>query len=456
MDTITQDLLRWPRGQVEALQETRLRETIALCYGRHPYYREVMRKAGIRPDDIRTLGDLDRLPVTTKADFVADPEKFRLRTDGLAMEDQALAQVIYTTGSTTGIPAPIYVTASDHFDYMLRSRRRRDFIGMREGDLVASLFPLTPYPMGAYGRSAAEVSACGAALLLTDPGRRVGAVSPHRRLADVVRLCVAHQPSVLWGIASFVLRFLHEVAQAGASLERLRMVMVTGERSSTQLLDDMRAAMAAVNAVGDEVVNRYGSTEQGSSMVECVPGSGFHDLAPDSVLMEVLDPETGRSMPDGEQGELAFTHLNRTGTVLLRYAMGDLAALSHEPCPHCGRTASTRLVSGPTRSGDVVKLKGMLVNLAGVCDRLSELPDVDDFQVVVDRRDDRDSLLLRVASRDQTAEGVNRISNCAHQVVQAVAHVTPEVVHVSKDELLAETGSGKFRRVVDRRHETGT
>lgn len=447
MKTVTEDLLRWPPDRVEALQVERLRTMIARCYEFHPYYREVMRKAGLTPDDISDLRGLERLPVTTKADFVADPEKFRLQLEDGPLEDRILSQIMYTTGSTTGVPAPVYVTASDHFDYMLRSRRRRDFIDLRAGDLVASLFPLTPFPMGAYARSAAEVSACGGAVLFTDPGHAEPR-TPHRRLDEVVDLVVAHQPTVLWGIASFVLRFLRRVAESGERLERLRMVMVTGERSSPRLLADLGDAMGSVGSAARRIVNRYGSTEQGSSMVECTPGSGFHDLAPDSLFMEVLDPDTGRRLADGEEGALAFTHLNRTGTVLLRFAVGDLAALSHDPCPHCGRTASARLVSGPVRSGDVTKVKGILVNMTGVCDRVAALDAVNDFQVVLDRLGDRDVLTVRVVLAGEGGDGA---CDRVREAVQVTAHVSPEIEVVTADELVAGAEGGKFARVLDRR-----
>lgn len=448
METIMDDLLRWSPERVVALQVERLQTTIARCYEFHPFYRELMRKEGLTPDSIADLADLERLPVTTKADFVADPEKFRLQLDSGPLEDRVLAKVMYTTGSTTGMPTPVYATASDHFDYMLRSRRRRDFIDLRQGDLVASLFPLTPYPMGAYARTADEVSTCGGAVLFTDPGHATGPVTPHRRLDDVVELVVASQPTVLWGIASFVLRFLRRVAEGGSRLERLRMVMMTGERSSPQLIADLDTAMATVGASGRSVVNRYGSTEQGSSMVECAPGSGFHDLAPDSVFMEVLDPATGRRLADGQEGSLAFTHLNRTGTVLLRFAMGDLAAISHEPCPHCGRTGSARLVAGPLRSGDVVKVKGLLVNLSGLGDRLAETDEVRDFQVVLERDRDRDVMTVRVVPHSRPSP---ELAGQVGALVHSVAHITPEVEFVTDEELVRGVDAGKFARIVDRR-----
>ena len=449
METITEDLLRWSPDQVVTLQTERLRRTVELCYEGHPYYREVMVERGLTPDDIQTLEDLALLPVTTKAQFVAAPEKFRLDPTVLPSEDRTLAQVFYTTGSTTGLPAPIFETASDRYDYMLRSRRRMDFIPLRRGDLVANLFPLTPFPMGVYARCVPEVSACGGAVLFTDPGRQEGVVSPHRRLDDILSLLEEHRPTVLWGISSFVSTVLQRLAAGRVTLPAVRMVMVTGERSTSRMIEQLREGMRAIGAGEDVVVNRYGSTEQGSSMVECTPGSGFHDLAPDSVFMEVVDEASGRRLPDGELGSLAFTHLNRTGTVLLRFAMGDQAALSHEPCPHCGRTGSARLASGPSRVGDIVKVKGTLVNLAALADRIEASGGLGEFQVVVDRVDGADRLLVRAVTEADSAasEAVAAVEG----IVREVAHITPQVESVLAETLRAGIEGGKFRRVVDRR-----
>jgi phenylacetate-CoA ligase len=449
METITEDLLRWAPDRVEALQTERLQRMIELCYEGHPFYREVMRSRGLTPADIQTLEDLERLPVTTKAQFVAEPEKFRLEPSVLPAEERVLAQVFYTTGSTTGIPAPIFETAADRYDYMLRSRRRMDFIPMRRGDLVASLFPLTPFPMGVYARCVAEVSACGGAVLFTDPGHQEGIASPHRRVDDILLLLQEHRPTVLWGISSFVSTVLQRLAKDGVTLPSLRMVMVTGERSTSRMIEQLHEGMRAVGAGDDIVVNRYGSTEQGSSMVECTPGSGFHDLAPDSVFMEVVDEATGRRLPDGEAGALAFTHLDKSGTVLLRFAMGDHAALSHEPCEFCGRT-SARVVTGPSRVGDIVKVKGTLVNLAAIADRVETSGGVEEFQVVVDRIDGADRLLVRVATTDGTPPA-GEAFQAIEAAVRDVAHLTPKVEAVSKDDLRSAVEGGKFRRVVDLR-----
>lgn len=428
-----------------------MKQLMEICYEHHPYYSKLMRANGITPGDIQSVDDLVKFPVTTKEQFVADPDAFRLRDFGKDAEDRALYRTVYTTGSTTGVPAPVYVTAADHYDYMVRSSRRRDFIDIRSGDVIVSLFPLTPYPMGAYGRALSEASACGAALLEVNPGRAVGGVSPHRTTSEVSELLAHHDFDVLWGIPSYVLSFLEASAQDGRDMPRLRMCMTTGEGLSGKMKARIEAAMEAVGAARSLVLNRYGSTEQGSAMVECSPGSGFHDLAPDSVLMETLDVETGRTCNDGEEGDLAFTHLNRTGTVLIRFAVGDRAILSHSPCPACSRSGSVRMVSGPSRSGNIIKVKGTLVNMSAVCSAIEATSGVENFQLALSSDAGRDAMTARIVRCEESSP--KQVEDSVVEAVQKAANVTPRIEFVQHEVFDRESGASKFKKFVDLRKD---
>ena len=105
-------------------------------------------------------------------------------------------------------------------------------------------------------------------------------------------------------------------------------------------------------------------------LVQCAEDAPAQNVTPDLYHLEVVDPETGRRLPDGESGMLAITHLHRRGTVLLRYLVGDIVTLSREPCPLCGRIGE-RVVATPRRTGNLVKCRGMLVNTDVVIDVLS-------------------------------------------------------------------------------------
>src|SRR5690606_27581324 len=201
-------------------------------------------------------------------------------------------------------------------------------------------------------------------------------------LDEAVDAVARHRATVLVGIAGFVRRVLMRARERGADFRSVRLACITGEAASGAFLENFTRLMEQLGCAGTQIVNRYGSTEQGSAMVECAPGSGFHAMAPDHLYHEVLDPETGRRCADGDTGMLAFTHLQRRGTAFLRYLVGDQVTLSRDACLHCGRTAP-RITSQPVRTGDIVKIKGTLVNLQTLKDSLETLSELVEYQIVV-------------------------------------------------------------------------
>lgn len=445
------DLLRQPPEKLRALQDGLLRRMVALCYDHHPFYARLMRSHGLEPRHIQSCDDLVRLPPSSKKDFLDDPEAFRIDPDALPPEQSTLWKVIYTTGTTSGRPAPVYVTAFDHFAYLYACSKRQELIGLKDTDRLANLFPLTAFPMGAYARAPDEVAAVGAAVISTHTGRADTVFPVHRSLDDALAAIVRHRATVLWGVAGFVRRILMRAQEIGADFSAVRMAMITGEASSTAMREDLRQRMVALGCAGDRIVNRYGSTEQGGSMVECQPGSGFHSLAPDQLFHEAVDPQTGARKPDGEKGMQAFTHLARRGTAFLRYLVGDEASVSNAPCPHCGRT-TPRITSQPVRVGDIVKIKGTLVNLQNLKDRLDRHHELREYQIVVQPSDaadpfSMDELLIRIAADGDREAIAGRIAEEA----LGAAHVRPRIAFVDADEIYDPITAAKPRRVVDLR-----
>jgi phenylacetate-coenzyme A ligase PaaK-like adenylate-forming protein len=444
------DLLRQPPAALRALQDRLLREMVELCYRAHPFCRRLMKREGLEPRHLQTCDDLVRLPISTKADFLAEPEAFRLRADDLPAGEATLWKVIYTTGTTSGRPAPIYVTSFDFYQYLFITGRQQDLVGLRATDVIANLFPLTPFPMGAYGRAFDEAAAAGAAMVCSHTGRDASVFPVHRSLDEAVRVVERHRATVLWGVAGFVRRVLVRAAELGADFRAVRLAMITGEASSRAMRDDLRRRMRELGCTGDTLVNRYGSTEQGASMVECREGAGFHSLAPDTVFHEVVDDHTGERLPEGETGVLLFTHLLRRGTAFLRYRIGDMASMSTEPCAHCGRT-TPRITSQPVRSGDIVKIKGTLVNLQALKDLLERMPEIDEYQIIIQPQDaadpfSQDELVLRIA-----AAGALASPDALAEEVTRLAHVRPRIEPAGRDQIFDPVRTTKPQRVLDRR-----
>jgi phenylacetate-CoA ligase len=367
-----------------AVREERLRRTLAAVFAAHPFYRERFRDLRIRPDSIRTLDDLAALPLTRKSDYIADPEAFRLRPDdlpaGAANEERVLWDVAYTTGTTSGRPSPFYNTTHDFYAVLDQARRCNEAEGVLASDRVANLYPLAGFPTGAFLSVIRSTMIAGLPVVHGLTGSANSDFKVRNSLGEAVETIEQFRPTVLWGVPSFVRRFLDEAQARSADFSAVRLVLTSGEPVPPALRNEMRAALARLGAASVRVHARYAFTEMQGGLVQCCEDAAPQNIVPDLYYLEVVD-DAGRRRPDGERGQLAITHLHRRGTVLLRYLVGDVVALSRAPCPSCGRDGE-RVVSPPRRTGNLVKCRGMLVNTDVILDALSALEGIGQFQIV--------------------------------------------------------------------------
>jgi len=214
---------------------------------------------------------------------------------------------------------------------------------------------------------------------------------------------------------------------------------------------DIRARLRALGAQDPVIFDRYGSTESGG-LAQCQQDGDWHNPAPELLFHEVVDPDTGRRLPDGERGALAITHLNRRGTALVRYLVGDVVSLAHDACPHCGRNGD-RVVPPVIRTKDLLKVKGMLINPAALFEAIGAVPGIEEFQVVLGRIDpadpfSMDEMVLRVEAR------TTELDTLAAQLIsaaQAAVQVRPRVVFESPRTIYDHSAQVKSARLVDRR-----
>jgi phenylacetate-coenzyme A ligase PaaK-like adenylate-forming protein len=444
------DLLRQPLDVIRGVQDARLIKMLALCARGHPYYRRAWSEAAVNVDGVRGVGDLWKLPLTPKRRLMGEPESFRLQCHDLPVHERAIWEVHHTTGST-GSPTPLYATTHDYHAYLFQARRIAEIVGITDRDVLANLFPMTPAAMGGFSRTVANAYAVGAAVVGALTGAPHGDFDVHRSLDSAVRLVERHRATILWGITSFVRRVIMRAAELGADFASVRMCSVTGEASSPALREDLRMRLRALGARSPIVFDRYGSTESGA-LAQCREEGDWHNPAPELLYHEVVDPDTGRPLPDGERGSLAITHLDRRGTVLVRYLVGDVVSLTHEPCPHCGRSGD-RVVGPIVRTKDLIKVKGTLLDPTVLLETLAGRPGVDDFQVVLRRRDpadpfSMDEMVVRVATSRSAHDTL------AADVVAAVAHavgVSPRVEFVAPRDIYDPSRDSKAQRLVDQR-----
>ncbi len=331
------DPLRQPTEQIEALQSERLRELLGLCARGHRYYKRTWAAAGVDIASIQTIAELERLPLTFKADLMAEPESFRLNVAGLPLAERTLWDVIYTTG-TTSEPTPVYNTTHDYHAYLFQSRRVAEISGIRESDVIANLFPLTPAPMGAFVRSAANAYASGAAIFAVLPGAPHGRFDVQRSLDEGLGLVERHRATVLWGVPSFVRRTLLRAGELSADWTSLRMCVISGETSTPAIATS--SAMHArrrrprhhrLRSLRIDGAGCIRAMRRGRRLAQ--PGPG--DPVPRGRGSADRPPAARRPAR-----MLAVTHLDRRGTVLLRYVVGDEVALTRAPCPACGEPRS--------------------------------------------------------------------------------------------------------------------
>jgi phenylacetate-CoA ligase len=428
------DLLFSERAAIQATQQANFAEMAELLATRHAYYRSFMK-------DVKSLRDLGNLPVTRKEDFMREPERFVLESEGLAEEMRVVWDVMHTTGSTTGKPTPFVSTAFDFYRILELHRNMMRLRQVRPDDVIANLFPLTKHPHGAFIRVLHAAAAMNLRVVSALPGDPSPYFTLGRKTDEVVRTVERSRATILWGVPSYVRRVLARGEELGADFRSLRLAFVTGEGVSEAARKELTEALRRAGQRDAWVSISYGSTETQGGLVECAPGSGYHNPAPDQFYLEVVDAESLAPLPDGASGLVLLTHLRRRGTVLMRYALGDISTLTHERCPHCG-SWTDRLVATPRRADALVKIKGTLVNPAVMVEAAEQLLGGREFQFVITQ----EAMTLNVAGAED-AETKRKVSAS----VKAATGVTPKVQFVSEIPQSAE--AWKAKRVLDQREK---
>ena len=444
-----------PLAEIEQIQNEKLRHMLSLCARGHKFYQKQWGDAGVNIADIQTIDDLENLPLTHKQELMAAPEDFRLNLPDLPLHERALWEVLYTTGSTSD-PVPLYNTTYDYHAYLHQSQIVADISGIGESDVIANLFPLTPAPMGAFVRSAGNAYAAGATIFAALPGGAFGPFDVHRSLDQAVARVEKHRATILWGVPSYIRRLLIRALELKSDLSSVRMCAITGEATSPALREDIRRCLREMGAAQPVIFNRYGSTEMGA-FAQCQEEGDWHNPSPELQYHEIVDPETGRRLPDGERGTLAVTHLDKRGTALIRFVVGDIVSIDRTPCPHCGRT-SERVVGPVVRTKDLIKVKGMLINPDVLLDALQSMPAIAEFQIVIQQEDatdplSMDEMLIRVALQNKADASI--AEEIAARGRKAV-NVTPRVEIVAMEDIYNAGAQTKAVRFVDRRSSSAS
>jgi phenylacetate-CoA ligase len=374
-------------GEWQGAELTRLIQRI---HGRNAFYTRKLDAAGVDPHTLALPADLARLPITTKAELVADQQA--APPFGTALTEPVEHYTRYCqTSSTTGKPMR-WLDTNESWQWMLECWKtvyRAGGVG--PGDRVFFPFSFGPF-LGFW----AGFEAAWQLGLHAVPG---GGMSSQMRLG----LIDAIAPTVVCCTPTYALR-LAEVAAARDGARSLadgsvRLVMVAGEPGGS--IPSTRARIE--QAWGARVLDHHGLTEVGPVSLECLEAPGFLHVNESAFLCEVIDPDSGQDVGDGGTGELVITNLGRTASPVIRYRTGDIARKDLSPCP-CGRTWM-RLRGGIlARADDMINVRGVNVYPASIEAVVRQFPAVVEFRSVVSRAGALRSLRVEVEVADGAAD----------------------------------------------------
>ncbi len=447
-------------ADLRAVQEERFQHQMDLVFAGHPYYKEVFDREGLTRGDFRCLDDLRKLPITRKEDYIARPQEFRLRLDqveGVSREERTVWDIIYTAGSTSD-PTPFYDTSYDHYARISQLKRTAEIAGITQEDTVMNLFPLTSVPHQGFLSVLWGSQAVGAKLVSSFGGSFDGGFQLIRRSRETIDLIERQGVTVIWGIGFFLRRLVITAEEMGRDFSRVRLVLPMGEGSSAGMREDIRRRIANLGASDVRVLNGYGFTEMHGPSMECSEMGGFHLPKPARYFFEILDPETFEPLPEGRPGLVVMTHLDRRGTCLLRYLVGDICTMSSEACPACSGW-EPRFSSIPYRTGSIVKVKGTLVNVSALIDVLSRIQGIEEYEIILTQKDrtdpfSEDIMLIKTTCPQHVFSSV---SGQIREAVRRNQEVTPEVEWVPLEHFAATQMNYKFKRFKDERvrsHQT--
>jgi phenylacetate-CoA ligase len=417
-----------PREQLGELQLSRLRATVRNAYDHVPLHRGRFDAAGIKPGDIRTLADLERLPFTVKADL-RDHYPFGM----FARRSTDLVR-LHASSGTTGKPTVVGYTRRDIDSWADLMARSLAAAGARRGDIVHNAYGYGLFTGGLGAHYGAE--RLGAAVVPVSGG------STERQVA----LIMDFRARVLCATPSYALAIAEVAAQQGVDLAKSALEI--GLFGAEPWSDAMRKEIEA--RLGLRAVDVYGLSEiMGPGVAcECECQAGLHGWE-DHFIFEVIDPESGRPVPEGKVGELVITTLTKEALPMLRYRTRDITRITTAACD-CGRT-HLRILRIAGRNDDMLIIRGVNVYPSQIEDVLVGRPGIaPHYQLVVERSGSLDRVSIEVEVEPGVpAEGLAAIAHDVAHRIKSLVGITTEVRVKQPGEI--PRSQGKAVRVRDLR-----
>ena len=428
-----------PQEEICRLQQEHLRELLRSVGRDSNFYKKKFLGRGLDSDSVKNFRDLSKLPFTTKDELRQSQELYPPFGDYLSVPAGRIRR-IHRTAGTTGRPLYIALTEKDVVALRESGARCVWAAGLRPGERVVHCFNFCLY-MGGYSDITFFENA-GTTVVPFGVGNSKLLVST---MKDI-------QPSAIYCTPSY-LRILSPLVKEELGIEPrdlgLKIAIISGEGG----LQNASYREEIESTWGLKTVDVYGMSDVLTAFAsECEHRNGFHFLAPDYLLIELIDPETGeqKEIADGEFGEFAYTTLQKEGQPLISYRSGDAVKIVGADRCECGRTGFRFTVSG--RSDEMVAYKGVKAFPTAMQDAISTLkPEITGEIQLFARGMPVESVTLKV-EYDEARVGHDRVQELRTSIVDRIRQINRMTVEVelvaTKDWKPVYTQTGKLKKLV--------
>ena len=425
-----QDIETADREQITAWQSERLVNTVKRIYDNVPLYKQRMDEAGITPDDIQSIDDLKKLPFTYKNDL-RDTYPFGMFT--VPMEEVA---TLHASSGTTGKQIVVGYTENDLKIWGDICARQLKAVGCEKTDIVHVAYGYGLFTGG---------------LGMHRGARRMGAIALPVSSGNTQRQITIFQDfgsNILCCTPSYAMYLAETMEAEGVTLDKIK--LKAGIFGAEPWTEEMRQQIE--QKLGLKAYDIYGLTEiMGPGVAfECSEQKGMH-VNEDHFIIEIIDPETGEVLPDGEQGEIVFSAITKEAFPILRYRTRDIGVVTNEKCA-CGRTF--RRMSKPRgRSDDMLIIRGVNVFPSQIETVLIKEGYSPNYLIVVDRVNNTDTLEVKVEVTAEvfsdTVTSITKQEKKLAEAVKSLLGVAPKITFVAPNSI--ERSTGKAKRVIDNR-----
>lgn len=401
--------------EITALQEQKLRTLLQYLQEHSPYYRRLFSEHQIRIDEIRTVADLVKIPVTSKTDL----QQYNM--DFFCVPQNRIVDYSTTSG-TLGDPVTFGLSDADLERLSYNEAVSFACAGIKPGDLVQAMTTIDKRFMAglAYFLGLRKM---GAGIIRMGPG------IPELQWDSILR----YQPKYLITVPSFLLKMIEYAERQGIDYRNssVRAAVCIGESLRNQDFTPSPLARKIGEKWNLKLYSTYASTEMSTAFTECELQQGGH-LHPELIITEILDDNLNPVAP-GESGELVITTLGVEALPLLRFRTGDIVRAHHAPCA-CGRNT---LRLGPVlgRKQQMIKYKGTTLYPPAFNDLLSIYPGISVHQIVIQSNEiGMDEIIVKISCDDESELFTKEVRD--H--FRAKLRVTPEIRICPREQLMKD------------------